>query len=65
MAVGIVFFQWFLWGYTLSFSHSAGKYIGDMANIGFRGVLARPSVAADTVPDLLFAVFQGMFACIT
>lgn len=65
MSVGVVAFQWFFWGYSLAFSHSAGKYIGDLSNFGFKGVLAQPSVGSDSVPDLLFAVFQGMFACIT
>ncbi|KAE8394248.1 ammonium transporter AmtB-like domain-containing protein [Aspergillus alliaceus] len=65
MSVGIVSFQWFFWGYSLAFSHTAGKYIGNLDNFGFKGVLAAPSVGSDKVPDLLFAVFQGMFACIT
>ena len=65
MSVGVVSFQWFFWGYSLAFSHTAGKYIGDLQNFGMKGVLAAPSVGSDKVPDLLFAVFQGMFACIT
>lgn len=65
MAVGVVSFQWFFWGYSLAFSHSAGRYIGDLANFGFKDVLAQPSVGSTKVPDLMFAIFQGMFACIT
>ncbi|KAL1644757.1 ammonium transporter Amt1 [Diplodia intermedia] len=65
MATAVVSFQWFFWGYSLAFSHSAGKYIGNLENIGFRNVLGAPSVAAATIPDLLFAIFQGMFAAIT
>ncbi|KAJ5985498.1 hypothetical protein N7499_008218 [Penicillium canescens] len=65
MSVGVVSFQWFFWGYSLAFSHSAGKYIGDLENFGFRNVLAAPSVGSSKVPDLLFAIFQGMFAAIT
>ncbi|KAI4214585.1 MAG: hypothetical protein LQ351_003002 [Letrouitia transgressa] len=65
MATGVTSFQWFFWGYSLSFSHSAGKFIGDLTNIGFRQVLAAPSVGSGRVPDLLFAVYQGMFAAIT
>lgn len=65
IAVGVVCFQWFFWGYSLAFSHSAGKYIGDLANFGFKGVLAQPSVGAAGIPDLLYAVYQGMFAAIT
>lgn len=65
MSVGVVSFQWFFWGYSLAFSHTAGSYIGNLDNFGFKGVLAAPSVGSDKVPDLLFAIFQGMFAAIT
>ncbi len=65
MAVGVTSFQWFFWGYSLAFSHSAGSFIGDLSNIGFRNVLAAPSVASDRIPDLMYAVYQGMFASIT
>jgi len=65
MATGVVSFQWFLWGYSLTFSHTAGKFIGDLSNLGFRGVLAQPSVGSPKIPDLAFAIFQGMFAAIT
>ncbi|KAJ0424758.1 ammonium transporter AmtB-like domain-containing protein [Aspergillus carlsbadensis] len=65
MSIGVVSFQWFFWGYSLAFSHNAGKYIGNLDNFGFKGVLAAPSVGSTKVPDLLFAVFQGMFASIT
>jgi Amt family ammonium transporter len=58
-------FQWFFWGYSIAFSHTAGQFAGDLQNIGFRNVLAAPSVGSDKVPDLLFAVYQGMFASIT
>jgi len=61
----LISFQWFFWGYSLSFSHTAGKFIGDLENIGFRNVLAAPSVGSSKIPDLLFAVYQGMFAAIT
>ena len=39
--------------------------MGDLANFGFKGVLAQPSVGSSRIPDLLFAVYQGMFAAIT
>lgn len=65
MATGVTSLQWFFWGYSLAFSHSAGKYIGDLSNIGFRNVLAQPSVGSPRIPDLMFAVYQGMFAAIT
>lgn len=65
MATAVVSFQWFFWGYSLAFSHTAGSYIGDLENIGFRNVLGAPSVGSTKIPDLMFAVYQGMFACIT
>ncbi|KAJ5902142.1 Ammonium transporter 1 [Penicillium taxi] len=65
MSCGVVTFQWFFWGYSLAFSHSGGKYIGDLANFGMKGVLAQPSVGSSKVPDILFSIFQGMFAAIT
>ncbi|KUI66420.1 Ammonium transporter 1 [Cytospora mali] len=65
MATAVTTFQWFFWGYSLSFSHTAGVFIGDLANFGFKGVLAHPSVGSSRIPDIMFAVYQGMFACIT
>jgi len=65
MSIGVVSFQWFFWGYSLTFSHSANSYIGNLANFGFKGVLAAPSVGSPNIPDLLFAIYQGMFAAIT
>lgn len=64
-SVAVTSFQWFLWGYSLTFSHTAGPFIGNLDMVGFRDVLDQPSVASDNVPDLLFAVYQGMFACMT
>ena len=65
MATGVISFQWFFWGYSLAFSHTAGRFIGDLTNFGFKDVLAQPSVGSARIPDLLFAVYQGMFAAIT
>ncbi|RPA95319.1 high affinity ammonium transporter [Choiromyces venosus 120613-1] len=65
MATAVVSFQWFFWGYSLVFSHTGGTFLGDLANFGFKGVLGRPSVGSDKIPDLLFAVYQGMFSAIT
>jgi len=64
-ATALISFQWFFWGYSLAFSHTAGKFIGDMENFGFRNVLGAPSVGSSKIPDLLFAIYQGMFAAIT
>jgi Amt family ammonium transporter len=65
MSTAVVSFQWFFWGYSLAFSHSAGSFLGDLKNFGFHNVLGQPSVGSSKIPDLLFAVYQGMFSCIT
>lgn len=65
MATAVTCFQWFFWGYSLTFSHTAGRFIGDLSNFGFKDVLARPSVGSTKIPDILFAVYQGMFSAIT
>ena len=63
-SIGVVGFQWFLWGYTLAFG-PGGKFIGNMDFVGFRNVLAQPSPGSAKIPNILFAVYQGMFAAIT
>ncbi|OBT79741.1 hypothetical protein VF21_01381 [Pseudogymnoascus sp. 05NY08] len=64
MSVGVVGFQWFFWGYSLAFG-SGSRYIGNLSHIGFRNVLAAPSPGSPKIPEILFAVYQGMFAAIT
>lgn len=54
--------QWFLWGYSLAFSKTASPFIGNLDNLGLRGVLGQKT---GNVPDLTFALFQCMFAAIT
>ncbi|KAM6539173.1 Ammonium transporter [Fusarium falciforme] len=65
MSASVTCFQWFFWGFSLTFSHTSGPFIGDLANFGFKDVLARPSVGSAHVPDMLFAVYQGMFSAMT
>ncbi len=60
--VGVV---WVLWGYSLAFSStSLGGIIGDLRHFGLRGVGLEPQEGSG-IPDLLFMMFQGMFAAIT
>lgn len=65
LSVGVVSFQWFFWGYTLTFSHTGSVFIGDMSNFGLKDVLGAPSVGSSKIPDILFCLYQGMFAAIT
>ncbi|TLS28017.1 hypothetical protein PpBr36_00285 [Pyricularia pennisetigena] len=65
LALAVTTVQWFVWGYSLSFSRTANGFIGDLSNAGFRNVLARPSVGRERIPDLLFAVYEGMLSALT
>lgn len=66
MAASLVIFQWFFWGYSLAFSHEVrgNGFIGTLEFFGFRDVLGAPS-SVSSLPDILFAVYQGMFAAVT
>ncbi|KAI0598808.1 ammonium transporter AmtB-like domain-containing protein [Biscogniauxia sp. FL1348] len=65
LSVAVVDFQWFFWGYSLTFSHTGSSFIGDLSNFGLMKTLAQPSVGSTKIPDLLFCLYQGMFAAIT
>jgi Amt family ammonium transporter len=65
MTASLVAFQWFFWGYSLTFSHEAGKFLGKLDNFALMNVLAAPSVGSALIPDILFMFYQSMFACTT
>lgn len=65
LSIAVVTFQWMFWGYSLSFSHTANHFMGNLENMGYRNVLAQPSVGSSRIPDMMFATYQGMFAAIT
>ncbi|SPQ18649.1 f975adc2-1604-45a0-93af-ecd81ba6b228 [Thermothielavioides terrestris] len=66
LSAAVTSFQWFFWGFSLAFSRNApSHFLGDLSHFAFRDLLAAPSIASDHIPDLLFAVYQGMFACVT
>ncbi|CAG8575798.1 1823_t:CDS:2 [Ambispora leptoticha] len=65
LSIAVVSFQWWLWGYSLTFSKGGGKYIGNLDNAFLRGVRDDPSVGSSGIPDLVFAIYQCMFAAIT
>ncbi|ANB11904.1 ammonium permease MEP2 [Sugiyamaella lignohabitans] len=65
MAVSVVSLQWFFWGYSLAFSHEAGKFIGALDNFGMMNVLAAPSVGSTAIPDILYSFYQLVFAATT
>jgi Amt family ammonium transporter len=61
----LISLQWLLYGYSLAFGSDVGGIIGGLNFLGFAGVGAEPSAYAPTVPHMLFAAFQMMFAIIT
>jgi Amt family ammonium transporter len=68
LALGIVTIQWVLVGYTFVFGDSQGGWIGGLDFAALNGVTADgppPIPAGQTVPHLLFMMYQGMFAVIT
>ena len=62
---GLASVMWVLVGYSLSFGDDIGGIIGGLNFFGFNGVGADPSAYAPTIPHMLFAAFQMMFAIIT
>lgn len=67
VAAGVVSVLWVVVGFSLCFGESIGGFIGNpMTFLFFKGVAsATPWSLAPTVPLLLFALFQLMFAIIT
>jgi Amt family ammonium transporter len=64
VALGLVTLQWVVIGYSLAFGHDVGGFIGGFDHVLLAGVglAPRPGTA---VPELLFMVYQMMFAAIT
>src|SRR4051812_44198860 len=67
VATGVVSVLWVTVGYSLCFGESIGGFIGNpMTHLFFKGVVSgAPWSLAPSIPLLLFALFQLMFAIIT
>ena len=63
--IGLVSVQWALIGYTLAFGTDIGGLIGGLDYAFLISVGQGPSPFAATIPDILFVMYQGMFAVIT
>jgi ammonium transporter, Amt family len=64
MSVAVIGFQWFFWGYSLTFSRTGNAFLGDLTQFGLMKTIAQPNGSA-VLPDILFCLYQGMFASIT
>ncbi|KAF2007590.1 Rh-like protein/ammonium transporter [Amniculicola lignicola CBS 123094] len=62
--VGII---WFFWGYAIAFSPNGTEFWGGSTGVLFRKVDINPvgNERGPQVPELVYALFQGMFACFT
>ncbi len=65
ICLGIVSILWVAFGYSMAFGPDVKGVIGSLAWAGLNGVGAAPGPYAPTIPHLLFAAFQLMFAVIT
>lgn len=63
--MGLSVVMWTLFGYSLAFGGNRGGIIGDFRWFAMNGVGWEPGPYADTIPHLVFAAFQMMFAMIT
>lgn len=63
IGVGIV--MWFAVGFSLSFGTDHGGVIGSFEYLFMNGVETASDAYAPTIPLLVFALFQMMFAVIT
>ncbi|BGP35983.1 hypothetical protein JCM10296v2_007835 [Rhodotorula toruloides] len=65
LAMAIISFQWFFWGYSLAFSPTGGKFLGDMHFFVLRHVLETPVPQANNkVPQVAYMIYQNMFAAL-
>lgn len=61
-AISITTFQWMFWGFSLAFSRTSNSFIGNLENFGLRGVMAAPSTGSVLIPDIVFCLYQLLFA---
>lgn len=66
VTIGIGIVMWVLFGYSLAFGPDHGGVIGDFSWIGLEGVSKTEAyVEGQTIPNMVFCLFQMMFAVIT
>ncbi|MEN8257727.1 MAG: ammonium transporter [Thermodesulfobacteriota bacterium] len=64
--IAVVTFEWIYIGYSMSFGPDVSGIIGDLSMLALNGVGSAPSSTyATTIPQLVFMIYQCMFAVIT
>ncbi|WAR56510.1 hypothetical protein PtB15_7B359 [Puccinia triticina] len=65
LAMAVVSLQFWFWGFSLAFSHTASPFIGNFDQVGYTGVFSEPDIIAnDRIPTIVFAMIQQMQASI-
>jgi Amt family ammonium transporter len=62
--IALISIHWVLLGYSLSFSNG-NKFLGSLNWLGLMNIGLGSGPYSDTIPHLIFVMFQGMFAIIT
>jgi len=64
--ISLISIEWVYLGYTMSFGPDVGGFVGDLSWFALQGVGKEPSPDyATTIPQLVFMIYQCMFAIIT
>ncbi len=64
--IALISLEWVYLGYSMSFGPDVGGFIGKLSWIGLKGVGAAPNPDyAPTIPQVVFMIYQCMFAVIT
>ncbi len=64
--ISLISLEWVYLGYSMSFGPDVGGVIGNLSWLGLRGVGVAPSdTYATTIPQIVFMIYQCMFAVIT
>ncbi|OXA52020.1 ammonium transporter 1 [Folsomia candida] len=64
-SIAVVSVQWFLFGFSLTFSKTGSFFVGNFDHALLNDVYNEPNVVNNAIPDLAFCIYQGMFAAIT
>ena len=65
LSLAVVSVQWYFVGYSLTFGQNSSGFIGTLHNVAFTGVGVKPHPLAPTIPEIVFAIYQNMFAVLT
>ncbi|KAF9524349.1 ammonium transporter AmtB-like domain-containing protein [Crepidotus variabilis] len=65
VSVAVVILVWFIWGFSLAFSDSAGVFIGNLKYAAFTNIYLQPATESTKIPMSLYALYEMMFAATT